>query len=389
MSIRHRQTLCVNVEKQHACRGCGALFAYPLECVVQAEASTKETAQTIAKDRLSARLRDQFALHPCPSCGIYQPEMVLKLRADRVGLVARFAAFTPAVLAVLVLLKKVDAEPVVWWAAGFATLALGFHVRAAMFRPNASRERNRALADREVSRGPLRLVQPGSTISVVQPGLTIDRRRALVLAACAITIGFLPSAAVLRSVHQWPLNDGWVPPVVGPGDTATLEMGDIESISGLWAASGAAQLSTSSGAFPLPVDERVPTWGTNLKFENRDRFVTTTTTATIHVDAPASLAGQSAAVRAELDVEYPVVNGFFFEEKTKRFTSDRPLLLASPGAGTTYSRVIQLGMVGGSVVLALLFALLLRLRDDVGDDSTTTILSVDPTDSLHVQHAAR
>ena len=77
-------TLKVNCRKEHTCVGCGDVYSYALDRDVGASSTeSAEAAQKMAKEKAAQIMQKAVDLHPCPTCGLYQPDMVAKLRKKR------------------------------------------------------------------------------------------------------------------------------------------------------------------------------------------------------------------------------------------------------------------------------------------------------------------
>lgn len=76
------------------CEGCGAHFAYRMTREAEGTGSSmlfldNDGAKQRASDEASAavrqKLRDEADNIPCPRCGVYQPEMVVRLKSEHHG----------------------------------------------------------------------------------------------------------------------------------------------------------------------------------------------------------------------------------------------------------------------------------------------------------------
>src|SRR5262245_40780716 len=92
MAAKYRATITLNCWKQHVCANCGGAFRYRFRRKVQGEASTKEAAEQSAQLSAVTTLKSEVDEHPCPTCGVYQPDMIGSRRAFRHGLLTFLAA---------------------------------------------------------------------------------------------------------------------------------------------------------------------------------------------------------------------------------------------------------------------------------------------------------
>src|SRR4051812_25351103 len=133
------------IEKQHTCVGCGCVFRYGMD---PTDWRTPLMSQT-------GKARDSVRLHPCPDCGLYQPEMVMWLKVwhPLVTIVA-----LPALLIVLCIgMADGSANAVVAAQVGVGlcvTMAL-VHFVTAFSNCNGDLKANLALAQQEIADGKL------------------------------------------------------------------------------------------------------------------------------------------------------------------------------------------------------------------------------------------
>ena len=84
MSTTYTAKVAVNCQKEHTCAGCGSVYSYPLVRTVEGSSTTSEqAAREQAEANAAAATKKEIELHPCPTCGLYQPDMVAKQRKAR------------------------------------------------------------------------------------------------------------------------------------------------------------------------------------------------------------------------------------------------------------------------------------------------------------------
>src|SRR5262245_21107359 len=76
MAKTFNATVEVKCWKRHSCLGCGSKYSYVLERSVTGSASTAAAAERNADKLAEKALDNDVDKHPCPECGIYQPDMV-------------------------------------------------------------------------------------------------------------------------------------------------------------------------------------------------------------------------------------------------------------------------------------------------------------------------
>src|SRR5438105_3171170 len=83
MATTYKSTIEVRCWKEHTCVNCGGTFAYLFVRKVTGRAPTAEAATTCARAAALKAIQNEVDLHPCPACGLYQPDMVGAKRARR------------------------------------------------------------------------------------------------------------------------------------------------------------------------------------------------------------------------------------------------------------------------------------------------------------------
>src|SRR5262245_37629212 len=66
--------------KEHTCYGCGAVYTYQLECNVSANGPDVPSANQNAFNSVNAPLARHVKDYACPTCGLFQPDMVSQQR---------------------------------------------------------------------------------------------------------------------------------------------------------------------------------------------------------------------------------------------------------------------------------------------------------------------
>src|SRR5262245_11710406 len=101
MATGYRATIEFRCWKEHPCVGCAGTYAYKFTRTVCGAGGTKEAAEEAAQAAVTPALQTWVDHQPCPTCGLYQPEMVAERRASRYW--AIFLVFVPAWALVLCL----------------------------------------------------------------------------------------------------------------------------------------------------------------------------------------------------------------------------------------------------------------------------------------------
>src|SRR5205814_9749985 len=83
MAKTYTSTLQIRCWKHHKCVGCGGSYAYEFVRKIAGTGGTAEKASAAAKANAEKALARDTDLHPCPTCGLYQPDMIGQRRAKR------------------------------------------------------------------------------------------------------------------------------------------------------------------------------------------------------------------------------------------------------------------------------------------------------------------
>src|SRR6185437_9310048 len=115
MATTYKSTIEINVWKEHTCIGCNGRFRYLFKRKKTGQGGTPEAASAAARKAVVQALEHEVDMHPCPGCGLYQPDMVGSRRSKRHWWVI---AITWAALLLMMILMLTDVLP-----AGTAALA--------------------------------------------------------------------------------------------------------------------------------------------------------------------------------------------------------------------------------------------------------------------------
>jgi len=366
MATSYRATVELELVKQHRCVGCNCAFRYPMKRSAQAQGATPEQASEAARVQLGKDLESGVEPRPCPSCGIYQPEMVERARSDVYGVVAFLVHAAPGVLAVLAATDVLAWYTAAWAAAGPAAIALLIHLRAATLKPNANPEANRERAARD---GDVKVVEQGGGMPSIVPGVgPLGQKRKLALGLFAAAMVALPSAELMRLGRGWPLNPEWVPGVIGPGDKATIHFPQqITTVGGYWSASGSARADAAT----FRVTSKADSWGGRIRTKSSSS--SKTPWAQVHF---ADASGTTLPLQVDLDVRYPGMTGSrSFSNRSQKLTLRSEVKLAPAGAGELYRNLVWGGLGGGALAVIVLGIMLVGMKDDLGQRSEQVLLA--------------
>jgi hypothetical protein len=386
MATRYTATLKVSCEKEHTCVGCGAKFSYTLGRTIKGEGGSPEKATAAAQKKAVKAVADDVDLQPCPTCGIYQPDMLGSRRAVRHLVLFWGAAVMLFVLLVLHWADLVRDDRVAWLAAGVIGIVAVIHWQIDSHDPNRNREANRRLVADRVDAGVLRLVEPGRPVMPEEPAWQPQRSLGYPL-----TLGLMIVAAVLALLPElarrsagWPLNDGWYPPVAGPGDETYLYLPEsVHSIQGMW--QGTATVTAEDADLHLPAaaefniraSTKSSDWGQSIHVKSSEKDSRSRLWVRLHLPPDAQHAGHTIDCRIQLSVRYPQVRGDSrFEDQHSTFSHTARLMLAAPEAGNQYEGLWWGGVLGGGGLLLAMSLVRFRLARALQRQSLPTRILV-------------
>ncbi len=390
MSTTYTSTISINCWKQHTCVGCGALFRYRFSREVTGSAGTPEGAEEDAEKTAAKVLKDGVEPRPCPTCGLYQPEMIGARRASVHGWSVVVAVLGLIVVAILAGTDVVSMPMLSWWCLLTGIVVAAGNVLVSMHNPNADLEANGEKAVTYVGERELYCDRPGSSARPRRipgsEGFTTSAVVALVLVAAGSLLTGCGEAA--RLLNGWAINRDCHPPIVGTGDTVRIYLPDsVTSLKGLW--SGRAAVSCANGEAlgldgPFTAAARSADWGESIYTKGGSNS-TSPLWADVTVPEGTTLRGDAAELTIDLEVTYPsVVGGTNFENvKTKAHHEVRVVLSSAHAAGTYRSIWWASVVVGGCLAVAGAFMLWMMAHNLI-DGSTAKCLPMAPGGAVRV-----
>ena len=360
MAVKHTCTINVRCWKQHTCVACGGQFSYLFLRKVVGTASTPAAATAAAEANAKKKLASDVDSHPCPNCGIYQPDMIGSRRAQwqawlfALSAVAALALFILSVTHVLQDDVFVPAAAVILAAFGL----LQFFVDAR--RPNRDLTANLQLALRSMERGVLRLDKPG------QARLGLDgpwRPQGSLLGpaafvSCLVALLAILSPSVVRDSQGWPFNRACYPPVVGPGDSTCFYMKQsLQSVKGYFRGMAKATARDIDGGpeFAVAAHSSDADWGQTIQVKSEEKASNSRLWVKLDLPDKAGLAGKQLQCNVILAATFPKIdpagNSFHVEHQT--FEDALPLHLGPPHSGRTYQKIWWCGTLGGMALVLL------------------------------------
>ncbi|HTW95045.1 MAG TPA: hypothetical protein VMD30_09645 [Tepidisphaeraceae bacterium] len=366
MGTTYTSTFNIKCRKEHTCVSCGTVYSYDFARKIVGRGRTAKGAQKKAQKLAESALQSQVDLHPCPACGIYQPDMIgqQRVRWHRQTFIMALLVFV--LIVVLRVADVLQANVAEWLLVAAGTLAALQMVGKELKNFNANTEKNRGVAADRVAAGKLQHPS-GQTAEADPQWIRIEKSLGQRSAGLILLIALLSLAAaeLLRMVHGWPINAAAYPPVVGPGDTTCFYMQEqIDSVNGYWRGDPKAMLTVAGGG-GAPVSADCTTnqndWGDTISVDSDAKHNHPTPWIEMTIPNDASLAGKVIDCDISLDVQYPQLTGdssFQTEDQTMR--EHQTLSLASVGAGALYTQVWWGGGIAGMVLILLAARVLTR-----------------------------
>jgi hypothetical protein len=383
MATTYTSTIEFNVWKEHTCVGCGQTFRYLFKRKKKGTGGTEAAASAAAQKAVVKALTRETDMHPCPGCGLYQPDMIAARRA-----VAHWWLFGIALVAFPLIVILFATDVLTGTVATFASLVAGAgvilgHLIADSKDPNKDLESNQRLAQARVRSGELWEGKP--TVSEApgeHPGSGWTSAHSTAYAVLIVGLLAVAAPTLLRVLRGWPVNSDWVPEVVGPGDEAKVYFpSKITSVKGYWKASAQAQVANAAEvglANPvLKATSENASWGDKISVSSKESKESTKTLwAKVQMPSNPDLAGKTLKIQMALGVLYPELHANQFDEVSKTFTHVASVRLGSPGAGTTYKSAWWWGTIGGAGLVVFLSFWLARLADSFRHKALPTTIHV-------------
>jgi hypothetical protein len=370
MGTSYKAKIDIRCWKEHTCVGCGGTFAYVLARTVTGQGESEQAATVAAEAEAAKTIESDINQEPCPTCGLYQPDMVGERKATSYMLLFLLSLVVMAASLILYLTDVLPADTAAWISGGVAIAVTLASVRVHLGNPNRDPAANQSRAQDRIATNQLRQVQPGQVLMPGQPGW--QPRPSVAATAALAMLGLaalgMPAAEWTRIASGTPSNAGWYPPVAGPGDETYLYLPDsISSIKGMWSGS-ATVTAQAAGDNAAPITLGATTksdgWGNTISAKSSEKNSSSSLWVRMKIPNDPNLAGKTLDCKIALDVRFPAVQiDNSFADVQKHFTHDARLTLAAPGAGRQYTTLLYAGMSGGGMlVLSTCLVLMARAK---------------------------
>jgi hypothetical protein len=357
MGKTYTATIQAKAWKEHTCLSCGSVFSYLLARKVTGQGATADKAQERAETNVVKTLNSEVDPHPCPTCGLVQPDMVGQRRAALHKTIFWIALVAFVVLVVLRLTYAVQADKLTTFVVVACAAVAAAHLLVDRANPNKDPDANRQAVAARVAAGTIRHT-PGRAGKArdehANPTKSVLHSAALALLLVAVAAAAAPE--VVRSARGWPANADTYPPVAGPGDVLRVYMEDsIQSIKGYWRGHPRAAVKAAGGA-PMSADATTNDnqWGASISAKSSEKSSTSHPWVAVTIPADPVLANQTVQCRVDLSVVYPHSDGSSsFEEQERAMSRTVDVRLGPPGAGGQYDTLWWAGSAGGMGLLLM------------------------------------
>jgi len=348
-------TIDAKAWKQHTCVGCGDVYSYELSRKVTGQAPSAEQAELNAQANVARTLTTEVDSHPCPTCGLFQPDMIGQSRAARHKPILIVTAIVFLVLIILRAAYAVQSNTITLIAVVVGLLAVALHLLVELRNPNKDADANRRTAAERVTAGAIRNAggragtPPAHHVSPSRSPVQIAALAALLIGAALLAV-----PEIMRSVKGWPVNDVSYPPVAGPGDVARVYMdSSISSIKGYWRGWPEVSIQGPQGeAIEATATTNEKSWGSSISAKSSEKSSSSTPWLEISLPDRPDRAGQSIEGRMKMKVLYPAMSGSSsFDEIEQTLQRTVQLKLAGSGAGRQYNAIWWQATVAGALLI--------------------------------------
>lgn len=385
MGTTYNAKLDVSCIKQHTCLGCSAEYHYRLERNVTGSGGTEAAAAANAEAAAVKALENDVDQHPCPHCGMMQPDMIAEVRKGRFVAGMWIAPIFILVAFFLALPHVLTISTSAMIASAGVALAGLIMVSGVFVNPNKDMASGQMASSEKVQSGEVGMTKEGSTSTSVDDFSAPEGGHwtGVILIGAALLAALAP--LVLPVISGWSVNDTY-PAVVGPGDETTIYFDQkITSLKSYWRGSVGVTVTNPDevgGQHAFSAKTKSSSWGNTISGKSVSNE-TKAMYAEVTVPSSDELAGKAVDLQLNANVSYPIAMGNMFDDRSGTFSHTQTLKLSSAGSGTTYWQswifgqlaALLLVLVGGFFLIATANKLVatanppnLLVADDDGDD---------------------
>jgi hypothetical protein len=372
MVTTYTSTIEVNVWKEHTCCACGSVFRYLFKRKKQGQGGSPEKARAAAQKAAVKALEHEVDMHPCPGCGLYQPDMVGSRKARRHGFTALAALVILVPMLILYATDVLSAATTMLLTVGLCALTVLAHLLIDSANPNKDLEANQHLAQMRVEKGDLwvpgdRPRNPEMDPAAAGSGWTSSHTTAYAMLALGLVAFLTPE--MFRALRGWPVNAEWVPVVAGPGDDPYIYFTDkITSVKGFW--KGTPEITvTNAQELGLPNPRlagtsKVSSWNEKISIGSKESKTSTNTLwARVQLPADNRLEGKTLQLEIKMNVDFPMLQNAntWIPATYHVLPQHKTIRLATQKAGSQYQTWWWSGFLGGAFLMLVPGFVLMRL----------------------------
>jgi hypothetical protein len=362
MAKRYTSTLQVRFWKEHTCVACNSTYSYLLERKAVGTGASAQAAHAKLQSRIGEIVKTETDMQPCPTCGLYQPDMIGRRRAKR-----RLQIFVVALIALIVLLciraaDGLQTDVLSKAAAVVFGLAVLAHLALEVQNANSNLEGNKQRAADRIANGQVRY-KPGQFNA--RPDDFAGGSRSMIhlvaLGMLLVSIPLTVAAELARTMNHWPMNETCYPPVIGPGDKTRIYMPQpIESVKSYWRGWPYAIIEVNGQKKELVSSTNQNDWGSTIYVKSEEKSTSSKPWVDVTLPNMPEIAGKQVKCDISLKLEYPQMNssGTNFSVVHGVRSHTLTLDLGPAGAGTEYNFLWWAGTAGGGALLLLASLLL-------------------------------
>jgi len=291
--------------------------------------------------------------HPCPMCGIVQPDMIATIKSSRfwLGLAVSCATLLLAIVLGLSQIARINVSAYIAFSGiGFATFS---YFLGSFFNPNRNLDRNIWASQRKIESKQLMIVEESDASNIVDRFGGMRFGNYMGLMCCILSLVAIISPMMLAQVNDWHLNDSIYPAVAGAGDRPTIYLSSkVRSLEGKWSGSASAVLRNAAD-FGLRNDivqatSRVSKWTGKLKDKPKTRTVWAQVVLPKNIsDANGKVGRLSVSVTARFPV--PAAGGF--RDEVSRHHRETEITFSKPHSGRMYYSAWLFGQIGATLLM--------------------------------------
>jgi hypothetical protein len=359
MGTTYTAKVTVRCWKQHTCGGCGKGYRYRFQRTKTGQGNSPYLAEKAVEQAVMTALEHEVDMHACPSCGLYQADMVGSQRNVRHWWLVGIAAACFLIMLAMAAFKAVTLAQVSYILAGIGGVYLVAQYVIYKLNPNQNPEGNLQVAKRALELGAVEIcpAAPEAAVKIQAAPVLSSPTAMLLFGVMVLAVLGIISAEAYRTVNGWPYNPTWYPPVAGPGDMPRAYFNwSFQSVKGLW--KGRTQVTLLNAQElgyqgpPLRAATNSSPWGQTISVKSSEKSSTVNPWIELEIPQNPALANKVLKIDVLLEVEYPKVvaggNSFAVMEDSRRQTAE--LRLGTANAGATYNQ-LWWGALGGSLML--------------------------------------